>query len=41
MKTWSYSRWLFSEDSKVQNIYVAGSDVLTLLIKDIPSHENS
>lgn len=41
MKTWSYSRWLFSEDSKVENIYVAGSDVLTLLIKDIPSHENS
>lgn len=41
MKTWSYSAWLFSEESKVQNIYVAGSEVITLLIKDIPSHENS
>ena len=38
MKTWSYSAWLFSEDSNVQNIYVAGSEVLTLLIKDIPSN---
>lgn len=40
MKTWSYSAWLFSEESNVQNIYVAGSEVLTLLIKDLPSHAN-
>ena len=40
MKTWSYSAWLFSEESNVQNIYVAGSEVLTLLIKDLPSHTN-
>ena len=38
MKTWSYSEWLFSDASKVQNIYVAGSEVLTLMIKDLPSH---
>ena len=38
MKDWGYSAWLFSEEAKVENIYVAGSDVLTLLIKDLPSH---
>ena len=38
MKTWSYSAWLFSDASHVQQIYVAGSEVTTLLIKDIPSH---
>ena len=38
MKTWAYSAWLFSDESKVQNIYVAGSDVTTLPIKDLPSH---
>ena len=41
MKTWSYSAWLFSEESNVQNIYVAGSEVLTLLIKDIPSNSTT
>ena len=41
MKTWSYSAWLFSEESKVQKIYVAGSDVTTLLISELPSHANS
>lgn len=38
MKDWGYSEWLFSEEAKVENIYVAGSEVVTLLIKDLPSH---
>ena len=38
MKDWSYSAWLFSEDSNVEKIYVAGSDVVTLVIKDLPTH---
>lgn len=39
MKDWSYSAWLFSEDSKVETIHVAGSSVITIPIKDLPSHE--
>ena len=38
MKDWEYSSWLFSEESKVETIYVAGSEVTTVLIKDLPSH---
>ena len=38
MKDWEYSAWLFSEESKVETIYVAGSEVTTVLIKDLPSH---
>ena len=38
MKDWAYSAWLFTEDSNVQTIYVAGSEVITLTIKDLPSH---
>ena len=38
MKDWSFSRWIFSDSSKVENIYVAGSEVLTLPISELPSH---
>jgi beta-lactamase superfamily II metal-dependent hydrolase len=41
MKEWSYSSWLFSDEAKVENIYVAGSEVLTLIIKDLPSHSDT
>lgn len=41
MKDWSYSAWLFSEDSKVQNIYVAGSSVVTIPIAELPSHSDT
>jgi hypothetical protein len=38
MKDWEYSAWLFSDESKVEKIYVAGSEVTTVLVKDLPSH---
>jgi hypothetical protein len=38
MKDWEYSAWLFSDESKVEKIYVAGSEVTTIPIKDLPSH---
>lgn len=41
MKDWSYSSWLFSADSNVQAIHVAGSTVLTIPIKDLPSHSST
>ena len=38
MKDWGFSEWFFMEESKVEKIYVAGSEVITLNIKDLPSH---
>ena len=36
---WPCNEWFFDENSSVENIYVAGKDVVTLVIKDLPRHE--
>jgi beta-lactamase superfamily II metal-dependent hydrolase len=36
---WPCNEWFFDENSSVENIYVAGKDVVTLVIKDLPVHK--
>ena len=36
---WPCNEWFFDENSSVENIYVAGKDVVTLVIKDLPRHK--
>lgn len=40
MKDWKQTQWFYGENSKVQNLYLAGSEVTTILIKDLPSHSD-
>jgi hypothetical protein len=35
---WPCNEWFFNENSNVENIYVAGKDVVTLVIKALPRH---
>ena len=35
---WECNEWFYDKASSVENIYVAGSEVVTLVIKDLPSH---
>ena len=35
---WECNEWFFNEESSVENIYVAGKDVVTLVVKDLPRH---
>jgi hypothetical protein len=35
---WPCNEWFFDENSSVEKIYVSGSEVVTLVIKDLPKH---
>lgn len=35
---WQCNEWFFNENSSTENIYVAGKDIVTLIIKDLPTH---
>lgn len=35
---WECNEWFFNEDSSVEQIFVAGKDVVTLTIKELPTH---
>lgn len=37
---WECNEWFFNEESSVENIYVAGKDIVTLVIKDLPKHDD-
>lgn len=37
---WECNEWFFNEESSVESIYVAGKDIVTLVIKDLPKHES-
>jgi hypothetical protein len=38
LTTWACNQWFFDENSSVEKIYVSGSEVVTLVIKEIPTH---
>ena len=38
LTTWECNQWFFDENSSVEKIYVSGSEVVTLVIKEIPTH---
>ena len=37
---WPCNEWFFDEKSSVEQIYVAGKDIVTLIIKELPSHND-
>lgn len=37
---WECNEWFFNEESSTETIYVAGKDIVTLVVKDLPVHED-